>query len=150
MAILVHKSQRMEFLLSPNANRDLSDYNPWSPDNKRESPDVLDWINRLTKELSLNPGDERVQDELEQICKMVIRRTKAYLTRPIPTKSWQTISAPFSDQVVTRIITTTIELNNKTLFVDAYDSCSLKTDLPIFRLVGCAILRYDLESLLPK
>lgn len=114
-----------------------------------ENPKVIDWLDRLTEELSRTPNDATAREDLEQICKMVIRYTKAWKALPPPAQSWRRKPAPFSDEVIMRILITAVSLDNKAIFVDAYHLCSGKAFPSIFRPVGTALLRYNLESLLP-
>jgi hypothetical protein len=80
---------------------------------------------------------------------MVIRHTKAWKALPTPAQSWRRTCAPFSDEIIVRIVATAVILDNKAIFIDAYHLCSGQAFLSMFRPVGTALLRYNLESLLP-
>jgi hypothetical protein len=148
VAILVPRSHRIEFFLSPTATK-KDVYASWYPGKTRENPKVIVWLDRLTEELSRTPNDATTREGLEQICKMVIRQTKAWKALPSPAQSWERKPAPFSDEVRMRIVTTVVNLDSKAMFIDAYHLCSGKVSLPMFRSVGTSLLRYNLESLLP-
>lgn len=124
-------------------------YASWYLGKTQANPKVIAWLDRLTEALSHTPNDATTREDLEQICKMVIRQTKAWKALPSPAQSWQRKPAPFSDEILTRIVTTAVNLDSKAMFVDAYHLCSGKVSLPMFRSVGTSLLRYNLESLLP-
>lgn len=150
MVIVVPKSRRIEFLLSPSSTK-KDEYWYRHYEKVPEEPRVIAWLDSLTEELCRNPSSITVREDLVQICDMVIRQTYVWKARPPPIQQWQlTGPAPFSDEVLTRIVTTTVVLDSKKMFVDAYYHCSGKRSLPMFRSVGTALVRYDLQSLLPS
>lgn len=57
---------------------------------------------------------------------------------------------PFSDQAIVRVVALCVELNEKDMFLEAYEMYSKKVAIETFESVGAAFLRYELESLLPK
>jgi hypothetical protein len=109
----------MELFLRPNSEKDYG-YSSWSEPKTTENLQVVDWIDRLSSELSGKTNDHALRDDLAQICKMVIRQTQKFKLKPAPVHSWQTPSAPFSDDVIASIMTTTLDLDNEALFLDTY------------------------------
>jgi len=91
---------------------------------------------------------------------MVTRRIKAWKSKPVPTCSWrEKTSPPFSNEVLARVVKLSVELDQKSLFIDAYQTFahrnphnSVPENSPpeTFQSAGMAFLRYDLEYLLPK
>lgn len=148
VAILVPRSHRIEFFLSPTTNKN-GEYASWRLKETTENPKVIAWLDRQTEELSRTPTDATAREDLEQICKMVIRQTKAWKASPPPAQSWRRKPAPFPDEVLMRIVETAVNLDDKAMFIDAYHLCSGKVFLAMFQPVGTALLRYNLESLLP-
>jgi hypothetical protein len=110
----------------------------------------MQWIERLTAEIARDSNDESAREDLYQICKMVIRQCKKWKNAPAPVRSWQTNPAPFPVEVVARVITLSVELNDEKLFLDAFDLYSIEVATETFQFVGIALLRWGLKSLLPK
>ena len=142
------KNHRMEFFLGPSSKED-DGYASWQHQEINERPKVIEWIDRLSLELAANSDDEAIREDLAQICKVVIRRIKKFKLSPPPTYSWKKPTAPFSGEVIARVITTTVELDNKALFLEAFAAYSGKPNASTFQAVGIALSRYRLESLLP-
>jgi hypothetical protein len=104
----------------------------------------------LTAELGKDEADEAIREDLRQICQTVIQKTQKFKTAPEPKHHWQIQPAPFSDEAIARVVALSVELNDEKLFLDAYDIYSKKVPIETFHSVGIALLRYGLESLLPK
>jgi hypothetical protein len=64
--------------------------------------------------------------------------------------SWQRSAAPFSENVVARVVSLSVELDSETMFLGAFDLYSKEVATSTFQSVGVALLRFGLESLLPK
>jgi hypothetical protein len=148
VAILVPRSHRIEFFLSPTGTK-TNGYAYSCSEKASEKPKVIVWLDRLTEEFSSTSSNDTAREDLEQICKMVIRQTKAWKAFPPPAQSWQRKPAPFSDEILMRVVTTTVNIDNNAMFLDAYHLCSGKVFPSMFRSVGTALLRYNLKSLLP-
>ncbi len=113
-------------------------------------PNILTWIKRFSANLDANARDKESAESLSQICELVVARTLAYNRRPTPTQSYIREDPPFSDEVLSWVLKACVDLNDKDMFVDAFDVCPYKAEPSTFRAVGRAFLRYGLESLLPK
>jgi len=156
------RSCRVEFFLGPNAVK-KSLYS-WDSDPQTVTPKVMEWVDRLSRELSNSPSDHTIQQDLENICKLVIRKLKAWKSDP-PSRYSYGVSRtpPFSDEVLTRIIALSVELDKISHFMNGYEIWSARSlatfsvesscghsSLLMFRSIGTALLRYNLESLLPR
>jgi len=111
---------------------------------------AMELLDNMTTELSSNPDSESTKTELSHICDTVTRQMTGWKARSYSRVSYTLSYAPFSDEVVARVIAITLELDKKEKFLAAYDVCSKKMPLGVFRSIGIALVRYDLESLLPK
>ena len=78
------------------------------------------------------------------------RKTQKFKLAPQPKYSWQTPIAPFSDEAVARVVTLCLELEDEKLFLDAFELYSKGVALETSESIGKALLRYELQSLLPK
>jgi len=58
--------------------------------------------------------------------------------------------APFSDNAVARVVSLAVELNEEKMFLVAFDLWTKKVNLETFESVGMALVRYRLDSLLPR
>lgn len=99
-------------------------------------------IHRQRGIMLLNPDDHAAQDDLNQVIRLVIRKHKR--------KHGMSVIGRFSDDFIAHVITTCLDIDNKTLFLDSVDVCSDWAFSLASQLVGAALLRYDLESSLPK
>ena len=156
------RSCRVEFFLDPNAVK-KSRYS-WHSNTQTETPKVIEWVDRLSRELSDSPSDQNIQEDLENICKLVIHKLKSWNPDPPSGYSYGVSRIPpFSDEVLARIIALSVELDKKSLFLEAYEIWSARSLATIstesssgnlyplmLRSIGIALLRYDLESLLPR
>jgi hypothetical protein len=138
----------MEFFLSSAKERSTSRYSLQFQDKEKEK--VIQWIDRLMAELAKNATDGALRENLRQICQTVIRKTQKFKVAPQPKYSWQTPTAPFSDEAIARVVSLCVELGDQKLFLDAYELYSKRVALQTFESIGKALLRYELQSLLPK
>lgn len=135
----------MEYFLTANIKK--NQYQFYGSPN----PKVVQWIDRLSARLADDSTDDTTRDDLAQICKTVIRKSKEWKNTPAPAHSWQPkAAAPFSDDVVGRVITLSVKLDCETMFLDAFDLYSKEVATTTFHSVGVALLRFGLEPLLPK
>jgi hypothetical protein len=107
-------------------------------------------LEELISVFSNDLNDAEIRDELEQMCKMVIRRTKIWKNLSPSRYSHISISQPFSDTVLKRVVDTAMLLGDKEIFTGAYEICATQPSLSIHQSVGIALVRYDLKALLPK
>lgn len=136
------------------------EYSPWASQDEPKQEKVFRWIDRLTAELATNPTADAVREDLRQICEIVIERTRAYKIlaphlderkkagdfsayRPTP-------PLPFSNEAIARVVALCVDLDEKRMFLESYEIYSKKVAIETFKSVGVALLRYELESLLPK
>jgi hypothetical protein len=139
----------MEFFLS-YAKEGRRSYLSFSTRDETDKEKVIQWIDRLTAKLGKDSADDVVREDLLQICQTVIRKTQKFKTAPEPKYRWHTKPAPFSEEAIARVVTLSVELNDEKMFLDAYDIYSKKVAIETFDSVGVALLRYRLQSLLPK
>ena len=138
----------MEFFITSGLEK--RSYMSWIEPNEAPKSRAMHWIERLTAEIARDSNDESAREDLYQICKMVIRQYKKWKNAPAPVRSWQRNPAPFPAEVVARVITLSVELNDEKLFLDAFDLYSIEVATETFQSVVIALLRWGLKSLLPK
>ncbi len=138
----------MEFFLSSAQERRT--YRSTLQFQDKEKEKVIQWIDRLTAELAKHATDEVLREDLRQLCQTVIRKTQKFKLAPQPRYSWQTPIAPFSDEAVARVVTLCLELEDEKLFLDAFELYSKSVALETSESIGKALLRYELQPLLPK
>jgi acetylornithine deacetylase/succinyl-diaminopimelate desuccinylase-like protein len=142
----------MELFLTSNIENSI--YRLYDSSNGMEMPKITQWIDRLSARLADNSTDDDAREDLRQICKAVIQKSKQWKNTPAPIYSWQRSAAatpsPFSDNVVARVVALAVELDSETMFLDLFDLYSKEAATSIFQSVGKAVLKFGLESLLPK
>jgi hypothetical protein len=121
VAILIPRRYIIEFFLGfENTPKDSYSYGYHST-REPPKPKVLEWIDRLSAESVQDTSEHTNKEDLEEICNMVIRRTTAWKSKPEPTPSWRLPTpAPFSDDILTRVVTLSLELDKESLFIGAY------------------------------
>ncbi|KAH6672517.1 hypothetical protein B0J14DRAFT_74998 [Halenospora varia] len=151
VAILLPKCHRVEFFLNPANQEKESKTNYYSgypeKEEKKETPEIIQWIKRLTPELGRNHPDSKAREELEQICKMVIRLTKKFMTRPAPKYVWMTEHPPFDKDIIVPVLAATVALDNKELFTGLFEFCKGQSSPSMFASAGTAAVRWNLEFL---
>lgn len=148
VALIIPRSHHIEFFLSSAKERRT--YRSTLQFQDKEKEKVIQWIDRLTAELAENPTCDAPREALHQICQTVIQKTQKFKLAPQPKYSWQTPIPPFSDEAIAQVVSLCVELDDQKLFVDAYELYSKRVALQTFESIGKALLRYDLQSLLPK
>jgi hypothetical protein len=138
----------MEFFLSSAKEKRTSQYSLQFREKEKEK--VIQWIDRLTAALAKNVTDDAIREDMRQICQTVIRETQKFRLAPQPKYSWQTPIAPFSDEAIARVVSLCVELGDQKLFLNAYELYSKRVAPETFESIGKALLRYELQSLLPK
>ncbi|TVY44089.1 hypothetical protein LOCC1_G004493, partial [Lachnellula occidentalis] len=159
VAILIPRSHRIELFLDPDTRPRITYLQSGKEPQK---PRVLEWIDRLSAKNIQVTNDQSNREDLKQICKMVIRHTTTWKSKPAPIAAWRAEVAPFSDEVLMRVVTLSLELDDQSLFVGAYGAWTQKSSSSpsatrpgnispkAFESVGTAFLRYGLESFLPR
>jgi hypothetical protein len=85
-----------------------------------------------------------------EICTLVldtIRRWKRKVAHGVPEIQ---NPPPYSNADIARVVAACVDLDNKDLFLEAFELCPYKIPTSTFKSVGAALLRYQLQSLLPK
>jgi len=138
-------------LLSPPAAEDDEDdddvygYLRSTQPSKPENPKVKIWLDSVVKQLHQNPADDAAQEEFDQISRMITREMVHWRARD------GSKSPPFSSEVPTIIVTMAVELGKRDiLFSEIYRLCFALRSRELFQLLGVALLRFKLESLLPE
>jgi hypothetical protein len=144
VAVILLTCYRMEFFISPDRTdgygyRDLG-----------SKSRVISWIDRLSGQLKQISKDISALQGLDQICKMVIGRTKAFSTRSTSADEWVRERAPFSNEAIFHLIKTSVDLDMKDMFFAVYEICPEDLTPVISKIVGSDLLRYDLGVLLDK
>lgn len=92
VAVVIPRCHRMEFFISPN----ITDGYPYR--NYFEiKPRVIEWIRHFSEQLKRNSEEATAVESLDQICKMMIRRTKAFNSRQTSVAKSVREHAPFSN-----------------------------------------------------
>ncbi|KAL5331156.1 hypothetical protein ACEPPN_000685 [Leptodophora sp. 'Broadleaf-Isolate-01'] len=148
VAILVEISQRMEFLL-PDTTTNPSRGWDREPICKNQT-DVLKWLEYFSPKQS-EPDNTEAKEGVSQICDLVSGRMRVYRSRP-PAKHWweREMSPPFGKDVLAQCLKVAFEAGNMDALLKILDVCP--NDLPpsAFSYVGRAMLRYTLDSNIPK
>jgi len=116
-----------------------------------QKPRIIDWIERISGELSRNAEDADARQSLEDICKLVISRTKLWKARTpaVQSRFSRDIPPPFSDHVLSRVIAACFYIDEQDLFLEAFYICPANASPLALQSIGAALLRYDLRNLLP-
>lgn len=146
------KSHRMEFFFPPDQKESNGySYSRIYREDGNKGPNISTWIERFSSRLSETPSDAEAVEALNLICNLICARMRVYRSRPPPIHSWEPgHNPPFSDEVQARVLTVSVELDDKALFLETFEICPEKAATLTFQAVGIAFLRYDLESLLPR
>lgn len=139
------KESRLSCFITPT--RPITETSPWGTVTEKGPayiPDVTGWIDRLTaKILTVSGGPEDLKD-LEMICQDVLCRLKG----------WKTVTPndppPHPDVDLARVISACVELDKKEMFLTGFTLCPAKVPSSMFKSVGIALVRWDLESVLPQ
>ncbi len=115
-----------------------------------EKPEVIRWIDRFSSKFFANPDDRAAREDLVQLCKLIIHRDKEWRNRQESEYSWRWKSRPFSDQVLGLVVAVAVDLNDKSMFLEALSEYTKEAPASEFRQVGTGLLRFEQESLLPR
>ena len=107
-------------------------------------PDVTGWINRLSAKLLTESGGPDDRNDIEAICQGVLRRFQEWRTKsPNDPK-------PHPDTDLARVISACVEHDKRDMFLEGFGMCPPKVSSSMFRSVGIALVRWQLEELLPQ
>ncbi|RDL31044.1 uncharacterized protein BP5553_09833 [Venustampulla echinocandica] len=151
IAILMPKTHRIDFFLNPSSPR-TSRYKYIYDERLREyATRILQWFEQLTNHMSDNPRDMGVRQDLESVCRMVILESGKLRIEAVsnPTVAWGRKPNGFSDEVLACATNTSIALDNMSLFCETFRFWPQEPSSSMLRGVGKALVRYNLESLLP-
>ncbi|KAH6692885.1 hypothetical protein BKA61DRAFT_742360 [Leptodontidium sp. MPI-SDFR-AT-0119] len=145
VVLVMPKESRLSCFITPT--RPITETSPWGTVTEKGPayiPDVTGWIDRLTaKILTVSGGPEDLKD-LEMICQDVLCRLKG----------WKTVTPndppPHPDVDLARVISACVELDKKEMFLTGFTLCPAKVPSSMFKSVGIALVRWDLESVLPQ
>jgi hypothetical protein len=145
------KKYRLGYFLTPGFPRIIDRYYGMLEEEiARYAPDVTGWVDRLSASFMNQPNDSDSKKDLEEICNLVIKPIQKWKNKMSQGVLGKEIPPPFTSQDVARVAAACVELNNKELFLEAFEACPNKIPTGTFRAVGVAFLRYGLESMLPK
>ncbi len=109
----------------------------------------MGWLQRASERLSIPESSRIAREELRDICEFIMKKTKLWKVRMTTAPMIQGEAPPYTSDVLARVVTSSVELDDKELFVEVYGLCNERTDLSIFHPVGRALSHFNLESLLP-
>jgi hypothetical protein len=144
VVLIMPKRYRIAYFLTPSFPRSISNYWGITEQGVRYEPDVTGWIDRLS---SASLTDPDCRGDVEEICKLVTDEMRSWKkNEALGMKTPQ----PFNDADIARVVAAYVDLDNKDMFLESFEMCPFKVLPSTFRSVGAALLRYGLESLLPK
>ncbi|KAK0102673.1 hypothetical protein ONS95_006275 [Cadophora gregata] len=152
IALIMPKSHQVEFRINPYLDSASQSYQQAERGTRRPK-EVDSLIEELYGDLAQSPGDPGILHGLEQICKLVIRRSHDLKISETPhlRTEWHTKDTPFfPEKTRNRILSTCVDIGNKELFLEAYDLSPKRLPLSAFRDIGVAIARFDINSILPE
>lgn len=157
---MLPKTHKVKFFLDQRVRHERLDWGHLTSQKPSDEPSkALTLVNRLLEE-----GLENSRDDLEALCKCIISDMLNWKQMPIKSRRLQSYKdqlPPHSDEVLTRIMTLSAELDAEDLFFPAYllwterFNCStihevgsrdLFASPQTFLTVGTAFAKYDLES----
>lgn len=145
------KTYRISWFFTPSFPRAVGNSWDWTTEKGTTyTPDVTGWIDRLSGSYLNQSGDSDDRKDLVEICTLVldsIRGWKRKEAHGVPEKQ---NPPPFSSADIARVVAACVDLDNKDLFLEAFELCPYKVPASTFKSVGAALLRYQLQSLLPK
>jgi len=112
-------------------------------------PRLMKWIQRASSSLSRNSEDVTARENLRDACQLVIDKITAWKMNSYMLPWSQPKPLPVSDELIFRVLSASMELNNRDMFVAAYGICREKLDFSMFYTVGVALCHFDLDSVLP-
>jgi hypothetical protein len=139
VAVLVPNNRRLE-LFFPIEKNDKG----WG--HYAMNAQILAWIDRATARLTHDSNDGEARDDLEQICRLVIFNGRDEKTEDAKAGR----GAQFSDEVFSCNVEIALDLDDKTLFLEAYRNRARKAPISMCQSVGIGLLRYDIRSSLPE
>lgn len=103
-----------------------------------QSTDPIKWLDKISKEMIETPKSaDAGRVEMAKICNLIINQAKAS-------------SQKYSDAVLARVLQAVADLDDKDLFLDAYDLLSGKVPAYAFGFIGAVVSRHNLLELLPQ
>lgn len=134
------RSRRIEFLLYSKPDK-----MQFSARKRIHKTRLESWLKSTISTLQSNPHETSAKANLKQVCKMVIRRMKAWVFTPFP--KYRSNPAPFSNEVLTSIVNATFQiLDDGSWFLDAFVACAAAAKRDIYHSAGKVLLRYDSMS----
>jgi hypothetical protein len=144
VVLIMPKRYRIAYFLTPSFPRIVSNYWGITDRGVRYEPDVSGWIDRLS---ATSLSDPDCRGDVEEICKLVTDEMRGWKkNEALGMKT----PPPFNDADIARVVAAYVDMDNKGMFLESFEMCPYKVLPSTFRSVGAALLRYELESLLPK
>ncbi|KAE9375131.1 hypothetical protein N431DRAFT_555630 [Stipitochalara longipes BDJ] len=147
VVLVMPKQYRIDYFLTPSFPHIVKTY--WGGTEMKGTaytPDVTGWIDRLSTSFNQS-GDSGDRQDLEQICKLVTNAMQNWKKKEAQGIK---LSQPYSSADIARVVAAFVDLDNKDLFLETFEMCPYKVPASTFKSVGAALLRYGLNSLLPK
>lgn len=107
-------------------------------------------LGRAIEERGKERLDEATKVKLYELCRTALRSVRLWNERWPQHVARNQSPSPLSGHAISQIITLSIELDDKNMFLEAYPLCRGIVPVPTFRAVGMALVRYELLDLLPK
>ncbi|KAF4631480.1 hypothetical protein G7Y89_g6651 [Cudoniella acicularis] len=149
VAIFMPKCYQIEFFLGPTSYE--SRRGMYGLPARDSTTPVIEWIEMLSNNISLKPNNPSAKGDLTQICEIVIRQMTEWQAGPRPESPWDgRPQQPFSNEILMRTLSISVDLDNEPLFKEMVDVCSERFSPAAFQLMAKASLRYNSESVLSK
>ncbi|KAH7327404.1 hypothetical protein BKA65DRAFT_597938 [Rhexocercosporidium sp. MPI-PUGE-AT-0058] len=145
VALIMPKESQLSCFMTPTGPiTDTSYYGSGREKGPAYVPDVTGWIDRLTARILTESGEPEDVKDLETICQDVLSRMKG----------WKTVQSndppPYPDADLGRVIAACVELDKKEMFLEGFELGPANVPSSMFKLVGNALVRWDLAFLLPQ
>lgn len=149
VAIIIPRNNRIQFFLTP---KEREVHASWLYGNEEPKSPIKDWLSRLSAALHADSTDIDVREDLEQICNLVVDRFTSWrISEAAATNTYRRLSSPpFPAEVLSQVLKIAVDLRNKSLFLSIYDLRTNNTSVGLFKPIGVALVRFDLDYLRTK
>ncbi|PVH81355.1 hypothetical protein DL98DRAFT_571223 [Cadophora sp. DSE1049] len=145
IVLVMPKENRLSCFMTPTGP--ITETSAWGSVREKGPayvPDITGWIDRLSAKLLTESGGADDRNDLELICQGVLQRLKDWKTEtPNDPK-------PHSDTHLARLISACVELDKRDMFLEGFGMCPAKVPPSMYKFVGMALVRWELEELLPQ
>jgi hypothetical protein len=111
------------------------------------------WIERLLQKLALDPDDQQVLDDLDSVCLEAIKQLKAARKDIFGLSFVEDVALPFSDEAFVGIVKAVFgskSCERETLIQDLFDNLPREVPQESWVAIGECVVRFDMDSFLPK